>query len=401
MKNKFLLGGGSLILLLIIGVGIAYAETGGGVINACVKSNGDVRIVNQASDCKNNETYLQWNITGQQGSKGDTGAQGPQGLTGPTGAAGSQGPAGPKGDTGVQGPKGDTGAQGQAGAPGLQGPKGDTGAAGPTPVMESLPVGDANCPAGGTIITINENQVYYVCNGTKGDTGPQGPNGDAGAVGPMGPKGESGNLALAGNTCPVGEYVEGFDNSGMPVCGPIVQTETPSPISSPPPTATFPPIPSNGKLIWLTSQMTTGNNANQAATNLCVNNGAIITAIMAWLSYGSPSYTDNIRDYLDPNALYYRPDGAFVGSGTQLLSGQINYPIDVTLDKRVISHSPVWTGTDINGYSTGNICNAWAGGGAGQQIWGTFGYDDMTDGSWTNAGKMGCANSAYLYCLEK
>jgi hypothetical protein len=118
MKTKLLLGGGLLVLLLAFVGGAAYAYAEDGVIHACVKDNGQVRIVNAASDCKAQETHIQWNIIGSQGPKGDTGD------TGAIGPAGPAGEKGPKGDTGAQGAKGDTGATG------AQGEKGDTGATG-------------------------------------------------------------------------------------------------------------------------------------------------------------------------------------------------------------------------------------------------------------------------------
>jgi hypothetical protein len=139
MKTKLLLGGGLLVLLLAFAGGAAYAYAEDGVIQACVKDNGQVRIVNQASDCKAQETHIQWNIIGSQGPKGDKGDTGATGAIGPTGPAGETGPTGPigaigpqglKGDTGAQGAKGDTGATGATGPAGPQGEKGDTGATG-------------------------------------------------------------------------------------------------------------------------------------------------------------------------------------------------------------------------------------------------------------------------------
>jgi hypothetical protein len=174
MKTKFLSGGGLLLLLLVLGVGAAYAFTDNGVIHACVKDNGQVRIVKSASECKGQETHIQWNIVGQRGPKGDQGAPGPKGDTGPTGPQGEAGPAGPVG------PKGDTGDQGAQGA---QGEKGDTGATGPAPILVTLLVGDPNCPMGGTKFTSGDS-ITYACNGaqgSKGDTGPQGPAGPAGS----------------------------------------------------------------------------------------------------------------------------------------------------------------------------------------------------------------------------
>jgi hypothetical protein len=55
-------------------------------INACVKSNGDLTIVSDASACKAHEQLLTWNVQGPAG---------PAGPAGPTGATGPAGPAGP------------------------------------------------------------------------------------------------------------------------------------------------------------------------------------------------------------------------------------------------------------------------------------------------------------------
>ena len=66
-----------------------------GVFHGCYKNNnGQLRLVDRASDCANNETHVRWNRDGQQG---DPGPQGPQGNTGATGAQGPAGPSGPAG----------------------------------------------------------------------------------------------------------------------------------------------------------------------------------------------------------------------------------------------------------------------------------------------------------------
>ena len=80
------------------------------VIEGCYSNtNGNIRIVDQAAQCRSTETSIEWN---KQGIQGDTGPQGPQGLKGDTGATG---------ETGPQGLKGDTGATGETGPKGLQG----------------------------------------------------------------------------------------------------------------------------------------------------------------------------------------------------------------------------------------------------------------------------------------
>jgi uncharacterized protein YkwD len=214
MKNKFLLGGGILLFLLVLVVGTAYADTNGGVINACVKDNGQVRIVNQASDCKNQETYIYWNIVGPQGPKGDTGAtglQGAQGLQGPKGDkgdAGETGAIGPQGLQGEKGDKGDTGVTGAIGPQGLQGEKGDKGDTGATGVIGPQ--------------------------GLQGEKGDKGDTGAVGLTGEQGPQGEPGNLALAGQMCPAGQYVIGFNANGGIVCAEaFLPTETPVPTETP------------------------------------------------------------------------------------------------------------------------------------------------------------------------
>jgi hypothetical protein len=70
-------------------------------IHACVKDNGDVRIVSAATDCRTPEHAISWNIVGPTGPAGPTGAQGAQGDVGPTGPQGPKGDKGDKGDAGT------------------------------------------------------------------------------------------------------------------------------------------------------------------------------------------------------------------------------------------------------------------------------------------------------------
>jgi len=104
-------------------------------------------------DASSSEYYTEFAINGPQGSKGDTGATGPQGPIGLTG---------PKGDTGLTGPQGIPGTAGTNGAPGV------------SPTVTTVPVGDANCPAGGAAITDANNSTAYVCSGQQGQPGQDG-----------------------------------------------------------------------------------------------------------------------------------------------------------------------------------------------------------------------------------
>jgi hypothetical protein len=90
--------------------GVAIAQTSSpAVITACVSnSNGNVRIVARADECKTNETGLAWN---QQGLQGPQGEAGPQGLQGPQGETGPQGPQGIPGTNGTNGTNGVSGYQ--------------------------------------------------------------------------------------------------------------------------------------------------------------------------------------------------------------------------------------------------------------------------------------------------
>lgn len=164
-------------LVMIVHAAIPDAN---GVIHACYRGNGNLRLVDR-SNCVSNETLVSWNQTGPQG---------PQGVPGPQGIAGAQGQVGPQGATGPQGPPGPqgiAGPQGEVGPPGTQGPQGVAGT-----------------------------------QGAPGPQGPQGPQGSPGAPGPSGPAGVSGyeivntlgTLPMNGTTsvvvaCPSGKRVFG------------------------------------------------------------------------------------------------------------------------------------------------------------------------------------------------
>lgn len=66
------------IVLAAAGVtAIAAAQVGDdGVIHACVKANGSLRVVETGTACGAGETPLEWN---QEGRQGETGPQGPPG----------------------------------------------------------------------------------------------------------------------------------------------------------------------------------------------------------------------------------------------------------------------------------------------------------------------------------
>ena len=86
------------------------------VIFACVNdTNGNMRNVDDPSECRRHEHSIEWNISGPTGASGPSGPSGlpgpagPTGTTGPDGATGPTGPSGPTGPTGETGPSGPTG----------------------------------------------------------------------------------------------------------------------------------------------------------------------------------------------------------------------------------------------------------------------------------------------------
>jgi Collagen triple helix repeat (20 copies) len=123
-----------------------------GVIHACYRANGNLRLVDKSS-CTGNETPISWNQSGPQG---------PEGVAGPQGTPGSQGAPGPQGPPGPQGVAGSQGAQGPQGAPGPQGPQGSPGPAGPAGISGyEIVNAHGELPANGKV------QVVATCSSGK------------------------------------------------------------------------------------------------------------------------------------------------------------------------------------------------------------------------------------------
>jgi len=155
--TNWLVGGliGGLAAAGIVMIVQAAIPDPSGVIHACYRPNGNLRLAEKSS-CTGNETAISWRQTGPQGPQGDAG---PQGTAGPQGSPGLQGRPGPQGVAGLQG------LQGPQGAPGLQGPQGSPGPSGPAGVsgyeiintMGTLPTNGtilvvATCPSGKRVL---------------------------------------------------------------------------------------------------------------------------------------------------------------------------------------------------------------------------------------------------------
>ena len=92
------------------GLVVANIPAPDGTITGCYqKNNGQLRVVESASQCNPSELALTWSQEGPpgpQGPIGPIGPQGPQGAPGPQGLTGPEGPEGPPGPEGPQGPAG-------------------------------------------------------------------------------------------------------------------------------------------------------------------------------------------------------------------------------------------------------------------------------------------------------
>jgi hypothetical protein len=95
---------GRIIVLVAVVAGGAVTATAvavpdsSGVIHGCYsKGNGQLRVVDRASDCRTREQLLTWNQRGPAGPQGLPGAKGNTGAQGPAGTTGAQGPVGPQG----------------------------------------------------------------------------------------------------------------------------------------------------------------------------------------------------------------------------------------------------------------------------------------------------------------
>jgi hypothetical protein len=89
------------LAIVVVAVVQAAIPDANGVIHACYRSDGDLRLIDK-TNCTNDETALTWNLQGPQGPAGPDGTPGPQGAAGPQGQPGVIGPAGPAGVGGYE-----------------------------------------------------------------------------------------------------------------------------------------------------------------------------------------------------------------------------------------------------------------------------------------------------------
>jgi hypothetical protein len=141
------------------------------------------------------------------------------------------GPAGPPGAAGVAGKDGFVGLNGQDGrdgldgAPGVAGEPGPAGAPGASVAVVALPVGDRNCPIGGSKLVDASGAETFICNGRPGQPGTSGSNGGTGATGATGPAGPKGDDGAPGTGGSGNGTRYGVGSLGIGACDDAVEVE--------------------------------------------------------------------------------------------------------------------------------------------------------------------------------
>ena len=97
MKRRLAIGAALVAVLAAAATTYALAASGASTtqtINACVRPDGELRLVSAAANCRRDETAVSWNTVGPAGAQGAQGVAGRDGRDGQTGPTGPAGPAG-------------------------------------------------------------------------------------------------------------------------------------------------------------------------------------------------------------------------------------------------------------------------------------------------------------------
>ena len=129
---------------------------------------------------------------------------------------------------------------------------------------------------------------------------------------------------------------------------------------------------------------------------------------VAWVSSGSGVYSATQR-HVHGTMPYLRSDGLIVANNWDHLT-RTNSSVDLTNAISVDEHGNpapfgpppqstfVWTGTNVDGTSTTDTCNAWDTSTTGN---GTVGEWHLKGPGWSSSTTKACAEVAHLYCIEK
>lgn len=352
--------GALVIVVLLGGVLMSYAQKEG-TIRACYSNrDGSVRIVKRGDACRRNETRIEWNISG---------AVGPEGPEGPPGADGSsctvaQG----DGETTITCEDGTIaivadGAEGAQGPAGPSGPPGEPGAAGEDGASCTVARGDgyAAITCGDSTATIED--------GIDGERGPQGPAADTSEL-------EQRLAALEcqlfGTNCPtqlvfVSSMSYGGGLGGL--------------------------APADQQCQMLAEAAGLAQDGQQ---------------FRAWLSTDEGSPSTRFTTHTDVPYILTDAAGTQIAENwADLTDGVLAAPINVDEHGNGVPDACVWTATQPDGTANtmraGNPsdCAGWSvGRGGNSGVVGIAGFTMFTDVLWTS-GTRRCSDACRLYCFEQ
>lgn len=122
-------------------------------------------------------------------------------------------------------------------------------------------------------------------------------------------------------------------------------------------------------------------------------------SFQAWVSDDLANFTASAR--LTHGTRPYRlvNDVLIANDWTQLTSGSILHPINITEQGLTVGQELVWTGTTALGAVTAKTCTNWSINGVDNT--GTVGRANVTNSTWTNSGTSMCGIGHRLYCFER
>jgi len=163
------------------------------------------------------------------------------------------------------------------------------------------------------------------------------------------------------------------------------------------------PRPDGGKLVFVSSTLTTGNMNGLVLADKTCNDLATAAGLggkwSAWLSIdGEDEMRTRAIDRVTAGTEYYLVDGTrVVTQRQQLASNNLEHAIDKDESGTLRSPAPVWTGTRNGAYYFGD-CSGWTS--ANQNVLGTTGTTAARGLDWSTAEPNGCAALQRLYCFE-
>lgn len=188
-------------------------------------------------------------------------------------------------------------------------------------------------------------------------------------------------------------------------------TPTPTPTLTPTPTFTPTPTPTlTFKRVFVTSEKYTGNLGGlTGGDNKCQSVADGPSSLVkdrtwkAWLSTNFVLARDRIYPSGTENTEYRLVDHTTVVANDRndLISGDIDNPINKNENNGTVSDDGVWTGTRSNGayYFDGDFrtCDSWTGTNNG-----AVGSTGSTSSTWTDSTLSACASAVWrLYCFEQ